>query len=347
MTDDTAPGWDAIDAALRALYPGVDPLHYGTLLKWRLGGPDPLDGISIYPRDGHWHYVSYGMSELYGKESDDPEESGWGFEFTFRLTRAAGEAEPPTWAANFLQNLARYVFESGNPFAPGHHVDLNGPISLADPETEIRAVTFADDPELPPIDTPHGRLRFLQIVGLTLDEYAAIERWDSHKMLQALAPHLPLFVTDLTRHSLLAQPGVAQAIEEGVRRDGSSTGALYVEEADWRVEPSEGLTTVSFGANAAGRIARVLEARIPFGQGLFIDAPGGAIAFEPGEKLAITDRGDGLAEIDLPESLLAELTGALRPVAGTYPLPSAPGLVIEIVKSQIRDPDGNVVEEVG
>ena len=44
MTSD-APGWDAIDAALDRLYPGIEPKHYATLLKWSLGGPDPLDGI--------------------------------------------------------------------------------------------------------------------------------------------------------------------------------------------------------------------------------------------------------------------------------------------------------------
>lgn len=40
----------------------------------RLGGPDPLDYISMYRNMGcpaqdvqeHWHYVSFGLSDLYG-----------------------------------------------------------------------------------------------------------------------------------------------------------------------------------------------------------------------------------------------------------------------------------------
>ena len=40
-----------------------------------------------------------------------------------------------------------------------------------------------------------------------------------------------------------------------------------------------------------------------------------------------------------------ELAATLRPVAGTYPV--ADGLTIEVVVSQIRDQDGNVVEEIG
>lgn len=350
-TDDTSPGWDAIDAALHRRYPGVEPVHYGTLLKWRLGGPDPLDGVSVYARDNHWHFVSYGMSELYTKESDSLDVSGWGFEFTFRVAKAADDSEPPMWAANFLQNLARYVFSSGNPFAPGHHVDLNGPISLAQPDTAIRAITFADDPELGVIDTPHGRLRFLQVVGLTLDEYATIERWDAQHLLHALAPYLPLLVTDLARGNLTDRPDVAATIEHGVRRDGSSTGSLFVQEAGWSVEKNgwRGTPTVTltFGASAAERIARVLAARLPFGQGLHIAAPESAIAFRPGDQVTITDSGDGLVEIEVPSALFTELTTTLRPVAGTYRLPSAPNLMLRIVKSQIRAQDGSIVTEIG
>lgn len=41
---------------------------------FRLGGPDPLDYISMYRNVGcpgqdipeHWHYVSLGLSDLYG-----------------------------------------------------------------------------------------------------------------------------------------------------------------------------------------------------------------------------------------------------------------------------------------
>jgi len=80
MTSD-APGWEAIDARLAELYPDLEPKHYGTLHRFTLGGPDPLDGVSFYPRAApmpHWHIVGYGMSELYAKETEDAEHSGWG-----------------------------------------------------------------------------------------------------------------------------------------------------------------------------------------------------------------------------------------------------------------------------
>ncbi|MEQ2159493.1 hypothetical protein GOODEAATRI_023491, partial [Goodea atripinnis] len=38
--------------------------------------------------------------------------SGFGFELTFRLKREEGETAPPTWPAELMQGLARYVFQS-------------------------------------------------------------------------------------------------------------------------------------------------------------------------------------------------------------------------------------------
>ena len=36
-------GWDAITGALESLYGKQEPLHWGTLMNFHLGGPDPLD----------------------------------------------------------------------------------------------------------------------------------------------------------------------------------------------------------------------------------------------------------------------------------------------------------------
>ena len=110
--DDVEPiGWDAIDAALAPIYGKREPKHYGTILSGMLGGDDPLQGISVYKNlspQPHYHFLTYGFSELYEKESDDPEFSGFGFELTFRLACDAVDDEPSPWPLNFLQNLARH-----------------------------------------------------------------------------------------------------------------------------------------------------------------------------------------------------------------------------------------------
>ena len=115
IAEEYTQGWDAMDQALEKVYGDQKPAHFGTLIKFRLGGEEPLDGISVFRSDAgqpHWHYVTYGFSDLYGDLDDsldvEPEKpSGYGFELTFRLARSADEQEPPSWPLNFLQNIAR------------------------------------------------------------------------------------------------------------------------------------------------------------------------------------------------------------------------------------------------
>ncbi|GAA5048761.1 suppressor of fused domain protein [Nocardia callitridis] len=205
-----APGWAAIDGALRPLYGDTEPVRWANDQPWS-GGGDPLDGVSAYPRLDpvpHWHYISYGMTELYEKEWDSQEVSGWGFEFTFRLLRDPGDTEPPRWPVTFAQNLAGYVFQSGKVFEPGQAIKANGPIAEGHRDSAIHAVCFTADPELGTIDTPHGGVRFLQIVGLTMPEYrtARGRRERGLELLNRLAPQLPLFVTDIRRGPLVPEP---------------------------------------------------------------------------------------------------------------------------------------------
>ena len=69
-------GFDAILERLKDIYPEQQERHYGTVVPYSLGGNDPLDGISVYKSEKgipHWHYISFGFTELYEKESDDEE----------------------------------------------------------------------------------------------------------------------------------------------------------------------------------------------------------------------------------------------------------------------------------
>ncbi|TDD89947.1 suppressor of fused domain protein [Actinomadura rubrisoli] len=344
---DESPGWDAITDALRPLYGDAEPYHLGTVVKWALGGPDPLDGISVYARTEpvpHWHFVSYGMSELYTKDSSDPDESGWGFEFTFRLVRDPAETTPPAWAANLLQNLARYVFSSGNWFEAGHHMNVNGPIAAEREDSEIRAVAFTGDPELGEIATPHGKVKFLQVVGLAMEEYDAVRQWNARSLLDALAPRLPLFVTDIDRPSLLADPELARLVREGIAREGSNSGVLFVTTAHW--ERAAGATTLRLGALQAPAIAQTLRGRLPFGRELVLQTEDSLLTFRPAEEFAVDEPGDGVLDVSVPPAALDDLIEALRPTAGSSALPALPGLTIEIVPTAMRDRYGNETGEV-
>ncbi|MCP2337796.1 suppressor of fused domain protein [Actinomadura rupiterrae] len=364
---DESPGWNAIDEALRPIYGDAEPRHWGTILNYRLGGPDPLDGVSAYPRDGHWHYVSYGMSELYEKESDNPDESGWGFEFTFRLARpdaavaesgedgesgeggesgADGEDEPPVWPVNLMQNLARYVYSSGNWFAPGHHMNANGPLALDREECTLTALMFAEDPELGTIDTPNGRLQFLQLVGLTPDEYEAARTWNSASLTELFASRLPLLVSDITRPSLLDDPEIAEAVRAGSEADGSSSGALFVPEIGWSRDGAE--TRLRIGALQADGLAKTIPGRLGHGRGVLLQGDDSDVLLVPEDGGALTvDEVDGSnLKLGIPVAALDGLIETLRPEAGVRPVPGLPELVIEVVQTVIRDRDGNPTDQV-
>jgi len=214
--EDDAPGWSAIDASLAALYGDQEPQHMGTVLSYQLGGRDPLDGISAYYREHpvpHWHYVTYGFSELYDKEQEDENVSGFGFELTFRLRTATGATEAPTWVFSLLQNLARYVFKTGNAFKPGETMPANGPIAL-DTDTRIWSMAMTSDPELPALQTPNGHLEFIQVVGLTVEEASAATQWSAQHLLDTLLPHMPLWIP-FGRPFMLAGGDLLLLIEPG------------------------------------------------------------------------------------------------------------------------------------
>ncbi|WNS42872.1 suppressor of fused domain protein [Paenibacillus sp. MMS20-IR301] len=347
-----ASGWDAIEEQMKRLYGEQEPKHYGTLVPYILGGKDPLNGISAYKAElpyPHWHFVTFGFSELYAKESTDPEYSGYGFELTFRLSRTADEQEPPAWALNLLQNMARYVFSSGNFFASGHHLDANGPICLG-ADSKLTALAFTDDPELPAIDTPNGHVEFLQMAGITADELEAMTIWNTNAFLQAASDVLPYYITDLTRDSLLRIPGIADAVREGIERDGSSTGFLYVDQLGW--EPGKNRlfgkapTVLTMGAKQAEMAARLLSARLLKGRELSLTSRELHVVLELGEETGFKE-GEKSVRISLSEEAVRELSSVLRPVQGEYKLAAAKELIVRVNKTYIKDQDGQVVETIG
>ncbi len=203
--NDAAPGWDAINVRLREVYGSQEPRHWGTLIKHMLGGRDPLDGISAYDCSegggSHLHFCTYGYSSLYyDEESAGGEYSKYGFEMTFRLATPLPPAEEPGWVLNLLQNLARYVFESGRWFEPYHWIPANGPIR-ADYPTDIVGLAFLLDPALAPIDTPHGRVEFLQAFGITSGELEGLKNKSvtCEQVIERNRRTNPLLVTDLSR----------------------------------------------------------------------------------------------------------------------------------------------------
>jgi hypothetical protein len=207
--DEAAPGWDAINGQLAKIYPNKEPDgHWGTIIPYSLGGEDPLHGVSAYKSNGiesFYHYISYGFSELfYDEKAFGQEYSKFGFELTFRLKPFKEDEENPIWVVSLMQNLAKYVFSSGKYFDDYHYIPANGPIRL-ECDTEIQGLVFVTDSQLGEIETVHGKVKFLQMVGITQKEYDLIQeqKLDRFELVEKLKENNPLLITDLERKSIV------------------------------------------------------------------------------------------------------------------------------------------------
>jgi len=202
---EASPGWDAINERLLQVYAAQEPQHWAATPHASLGGPDPLDGISIYKSTAgnanHLHFVTYGFSNLYYDEAAvGGEFSRFGFELTFRLRPPKGDSDRPPWVYNLLQNIARYVFKSGRWFEEFHFMPTGGPIKQGF-DSDITAIAFVTDPQLGKIDTPHGQVGFLQVFGITTLEFERLkeESLTPEQLFAEEAKRNPLFITDLAR----------------------------------------------------------------------------------------------------------------------------------------------------
>jgi hypothetical protein len=349
MDAEDAPGWLALDGALVDLYGGREPdFDYAAQPTWAEGGEDPLDVIRVFRVDGngavrpHWHFIGYGLSELYTKESDEADLSGFGFEVTMRVARG-NEPEPPAWVIDFLQNLARYVFDTGNVFEANHQFDLGGPIAPG-LDTTVEAVVFARDPQLAPMTTPFGRVEFLEVVGVTRDEHELLKDWGTEPFLAALAEVDPLLLTDLRRPSLLTDPARAAELRRRVERDGSSLGGVFVAHA--AIQREGGSTVLELGASAVDDLTRLVKGRTLYDREFFLKGEETLVWVQAGDRSSVAVDGDTLT-LTLERAAAEALRAAVQPRRGDYRLPQLGGFILRVVPSKILDRDGNVVRVVG
>lgn len=176
---------------VETFYPGVEPVHRGMDPGVAFGSP--LQGLSAYRGPSWWHLVTYGLTELFAKESEDAEWSGWGYELTMRtpLSEAA-----PDWAFGVLASLAKLTRANDLVFGAGHRLQTGHP--LAGLPTRLTAVAFTLDPQLGAITTPHGKVEFLLVVGITTEELERMKATSTANVLEELDAAINL-VTDPSR----------------------------------------------------------------------------------------------------------------------------------------------------
>ncbi|ADX67847.1 suppressor of fused domain protein [Weeksella virosa] len=180
-----------IEDALKKIYPNATPNFYSPHVLSFEGGEDALDGVAIYRTDHYDHLISYGMSHLYyNEEAISGEYSKWGFEFSFRVKPSAKDhGEDPFWAINVLQNLGRFVYETKIYFDEFQFMPLGGTIRQ-DTDNDIVGIIFIKDPELGEIETPHGKVKFLQIIGINSSTLKSLENEPSYPHIKAVVQEI-------------------------------------------------------------------------------------------------------------------------------------------------------------
>ncbi|KAG1659861.1 Suppressor of fused [Nymphon striatum] len=236
----TPLGLDALYSVCKKVYPDQqNPLQVTAKTKYWLGGPDPLDYISMYSNPGdadqgippHWHYVSFGLSDLHGdgrvhESSGLDTPSGFGFELTFRLQKCPDETMPPTWPAPVMQALAKYVFKSDNALVAGDHVSWHH--SLDNSESRLQHILLMEDPQLGTVNTPFGPVNFVQIVGICTEELQVVQQWNGPGIINLMKSVRgiggPWLVTNMRRGETILEidPHLQEAVDEGINTDGSN-----------------------------------------------------------------------------------------------------------------------------
>jgi hypothetical protein len=321
-------------AAVRRAYPDVEPLVMTTKVEWADGGPDPLDGLAFFPVETpvpHWHAVGYGLSAPGERRAHD-------FELSVRVARDADEDEPPGWVFSWLQNQAEYVVTSGRPLRPGDQMDANSPIRDGS-DTELTAMLYRADP----VFDPCVEADVVQVVAITRDELRAKRAWQSEALLELLERSLgPELIVDLSRASVLADPAVARAAEEGARRDGSSTASIAVERL--AVRPPR----VAIDALTAEDLGLMVAARLGHGRDLELrDAADRVVHLVAGDEVLLEETGGGHWKLTLPPAAVGWLDASLPARAGVYAPPELAPVELEVEAIDVTDRSGAVVERLG
>ncbi|KAB7503174.1 Suppressor of fused-like protein [Armadillidium nasatum] len=206
--------------------------HYGknstqnlNLQKKKLGGPDPLDYISMYYNAGnpslnispHWHYQpsfhiglmffeaftqyqyqllmlldlsnTFGLSDLHGDgRVHEVSEPNLPSGFGFELTMRVRCEEGEKSPPTWPATLMQNL--ARYLFQTDSIFCAGDHVSwhtaLDNSDSKIQHMLICEDLQLTPQNTPLGKVQFLQIVGLTSEELQAAQRWNGLGVLSIM-----------------------------------------------------------------------------------------------------------------------------------------------------------------
>ena len=162
-----------------------------------------MDGISIYDGGEYWHFVTYGLSDLYEKTNNDLEYSGYGMEFTLKLKKGNYDAEKEIKnICGVLQQIARVTFTNNEIFQPNEFLYTGQTVGMdIEKKSNITGFITVLDDKFKILDTPNGKVLFVEFIGVTKDEIEAVKNKEIR--VNKLFEKLGNDITDYNRESVL------------------------------------------------------------------------------------------------------------------------------------------------
>ncbi|WP_026118260.1 suppressor of fused domain protein [Nocardiopsis salina] len=199
------PGLTRIYEEWAEKYPDVQPLTIQFPARESDGeGEDRggLDGVLAYPLEGHWLLVTFGLTELGEKTSEEPRVSGSGFEFSCRIPRGPEETAVPAWILRVLHAVADN-FLAGTDLDVGHWILTPSPLGGEPANGDMTSLVIVPDVDIAHITTPNGIVLFFQLVGLMSGEGQDVqEAGTSSPLVAVLRDRDPKLVSDPAREAV-------------------------------------------------------------------------------------------------------------------------------------------------
>ena len=128
----------------------------------------PLDGISVSNGGDYFHFVTYGLSELYEKQNGNPERSGYGFELTLKLKKAGLEtpALEVRHICSLLQMIAGITVINEHQFTPGQFLAFGQQRGLDAASKSAITVFITKEDDIGTVESPFGKVQLVQLIGV-------------------------------------------------------------------------------------------------------------------------------------------------------------------------------------
>ena len=104
-----------------------------------------------------------------------------------------------------LQYVARYIFQTGKVVLQEEYIYTKQTVGIdAQQKSKLTGFLTARDNLAKPLDTPHGKVEFVTLIGATDAELRSVYESETSKLeIRKLLKELGNQITDYNRHSLI------------------------------------------------------------------------------------------------------------------------------------------------